>query len=146
MKEELKYIMLIDDDEDDNYFHAKAIKKNNPENVVIIQNSGIKALEYLKSGTEMAPRPSLIFLDINMPRMNGWEFLNAYNLLTREKQSEAIIIMLTTSQNLADRARANSWSFVFDYISKPLTELMMDDIIKKYFAAEGRMKRLPLIQ
>jgi CheY-like chemotaxis protein len=147
MKKELKYIMLIDDDDDDNYFHEKAIKKNNPENVVIIQNSGIKALEYLKSDNEnAAPRPNLIFLDINMPRMNGWEFLNAYNSLDKEKQSEAIIIMLTTSQNLADRSRANSWSFVFDYISKPLTEGMMDDIIKKYFTPDGSMKPVSIIQ
>ena len=136
MKKNVKHIMLIDDDEDDNYFHERAIKMNNPENVVIIENSGIKALTYLKSmRVEKLPHPDLIFLDINMPRMNGWEFLNEYNLLDKELQSEAIIIMLSTSQNLEDKAKANSWKFVYDHISKPLTADKIQNMIDKYFVS-----------
>jgi CheY-like chemotaxis protein len=137
MSKEQMFIMLIDDDADDNYFHEKAIKKHNPNSTVIIQNSAIKALDYLRSENETrSPHPDLIFLDINMPRMNGWEFLNAYNLLDTQLQSKAIVIMLTTSQNIADRSRAKSWKFVYDYISKPLTSEMMQDIINKYFTNE----------
>jgi CheY-like chemotaxis protein len=133
--------MLIDDDADDNFFHEKAIKGNDAENIVVVQNSGFKALEYLKLKDDReSPHPDLIFLDINMPRMNGWEFLDAYNLLDKKLQSDAIIIMLTTSQNLEDKARASSWSFVYDYISKPLTEDMMKEITKKYFAPDGQFK------
>lgn len=144
MNKDLKYIMLIDDDEDDNYFHEKAIKKNNPENVVIIKTSGILALEYLKSVNHGGLRPDLIFLDINMPRMNGWEFLDAYNLLDKKQQSEAIIIMLTTPQNLQEKSQAKSWGFVFDYITKPLTPDTVQEIVKKYFSHYNDVKPLPI--
>ncbi len=136
MKKNLKHIMLIDDDEDDNYFHERAIKMNNPDNIVIVENSGTKALTYLKSaGKEKSPHPDLIFLDVNMPRMNGWEFLSEYNLLDEDLQSEVVIIMLSTSQSPEDKAQANSWKFVYDYISKPLTSDMMQNIVDKYFAS-----------
>lgn len=144
MNKNLKYIMLIDDDEDDNYFHEKAIKKNNPENIVIVKTSGILALEYLEANNNTGPRPDLIFLDINMPRMNGWEFLDAYNLLDRKLQSEAIIIMLTTSQNLQEKSHAKSWSFVFDFITKPLTPDIIQEIVKKYFSQYNGVKPLPI--
>ena len=57
--------------------------------------------------------------------MNGWEFLEEYNRLDKELQSRAIIIMLTTSQNADDVAKAKTWSFVSDYITKPLTKEKM---------------------
>src|SRR5687768_7642245 len=97
MSKKLNCIMLVDDNHDDNFFHERAIKKNNLESIVITKNSGKEALEYLKSKTD--PHSDLIFLDINMPGMNGWEFLKEYNLLDKELQSGAVIIMLTTSDN-----------------------------------------------
>jgi CheY-like chemotaxis protein len=123
--------MLIDDNADDNFFHEREIKKADLENIVITKNSGMAALEYLKSKKE--PHSDLIFLDINMPGMNGWEFLQEYNKLDKELQSRAIIIMLTTSENPDDQAKAKTWSFVSDYITKPLTKKIMEDIINKYF-------------
>ena len=123
--------MLVDDNADDNFFHAREIKKTRPAPVIVTKDSGIKALEYLKSKEE--PHSDLIFLDINMPGMNGWEFLKEYNKLEKALQSRAIIIMLTTSDNPDDVAKANTNSFVSDYITKPLTKEIMKDIIEKYF-------------
>ena len=123
--------MLIDDNADDNFFHEREIKKNERAPIVITKNSGRTALEYLKLKIE--PHSDLIFLDINMPGMNGWEFLKEYNQLDKVLQSRAIIIILTTSENARDVARANTYSFVTDYITKPLTREIMGDIIKKYF-------------
>ena len=123
--------MLIDDDADDNFFHEREIKKNDLEHIIITKNLGIKALEYLKLKEE--PQADLIFLDINMPGMNGWEFLREYNQLDKVLQSRAIIIVLTTSNIARDVARANTYSFVADYITKPLTREIMGDIVKKYF-------------
>jgi CheY-like chemotaxis protein len=130
----MKYIMLVDDSPDDNFFHEREIKKANPENIVITKDSGQDALEYLQTEKVMHhPHPDLIFLDINMPGMNGWEFLQEYGRLGKELQSRALIIMLTTSENPDDEARAKSLGFISDYITKPLTKALMDDIISKYF-------------
>ena len=126
--------MLIDDDADDNFFHEREIKKNDLEHIIITKNLGIKALEYLKLKEE--PQADLIFLDINMPGMNGWEFLKEYNQLDKVLQGRAIIIMLTTSDNADDVAKANTYSFVSDYITKPLTKEIMEGINKKYFNQE----------
>lgn len=123
--------MLVDDNEDDNFFHERAIKKVSPTNIVITKNSGNDALEYLKSKQD--PRSELIFLDINMPRMNGWEFLDNYNRLDKELQCQAIIVMLTTSDNSDDLEKSKKRSIVSDYITKPLTEEKIQDIIDKYF-------------
>jgi CheY-like chemotaxis protein len=123
--------MLVDDNHHDNFFHEREIKKANASNVVITKNSGMDALEYLKSKRD--PHSDLIFLDINMPGMNGWEFLQEYNALDKELQGQAVIIMLTTSDNADDVAKAGSWSFISDYITKPLTKEVMTGISRKYF-------------
>lgn len=126
--------MLVDDNHDDNFFHEREIKKNNLETIVIAKNTGLEALEYLKSKKDITHvQPDLIFLDINMPGMNGWEFLKEYNRLDKKLQSQVIIIMLTTSDNPDDEARSKTWNFVSDYITKPLTKELMKDIIKRYF-------------
>ena len=130
--------MLVDDNDDDNFFHEREIKKTHLDTIVVTKDSGIKALEYLKTKTE--PHSDLIFLDINMPGMNGWEFLKEYNQLDKALQSRAIIIMLTTSDNPDDVAKANTNNFVSDYITKPLTKEIMEDINKKYFSQEQYSK------
>ena len=130
--------MLVDDNDDDNFFHEREIKKTQPAPVIVTKDSGMKALEYLKSNEE--PHSDLIFLDINMPGMNGWEFLKEYNKLEKALQSRAIIIMLTTSDNPDHIAKANTFNFVSDYITKPLTKKIMEDINKKYFNAEQYSK------
>ena len=123
--------MLVDDNTHDNFFHERAIKKNNSESVVITKTSGSGALEYIKS--EENPRSDIIFLDINMPGMNGWEFLKEYSQLAKNLQSRAIVIMLTTSCSATDMEKAKKWDFVADYITKPLTNDMLQEIIAKYF-------------
>ena len=134
MNTELKCILLIDDDKNDNFFHERAIKKSNLATIVLAKNSGMKALEYLKSmKDDKEPQPDLIFLDINMPGMNSWDFLKEYNLLDKELLSRIKVIMLTTSDNPDDKARAKTWNTVSDYIIKPLTKEKMDDISSRYF-------------
>ncbi|MCW3125017.1 MAG: chemotaxis protein CheY [Bacteroidetes bacterium] len=123
--------MLIDDDEDDNFYHEREILRNNADNTVLIKDSGRKALDYISSDEK--PHSDLIFLDVNMPKMNGWEFLQEYNLLDKDVQSHAIIIMLSTSDYSADIAKSKTWDFVSDFITKPLTHQKMKEIREKYF-------------
>ncbi len=126
--------MLIDDNPHDNFFHERVIKTVDAVSTIIVKETGLKALEYLKSNENAHPQPiDLIFLDINMPGMNGWEFLQQYALLDKELQKGVIIIMLTTSDNPDDRAKSKSKDFVSDFITKPLTEEAMKKIITEYF-------------
>ncbi len=130
MSYKLNCIMLVDDDEDDNFFHKKEIIDNHFAENVIIQDSAKKALEYVK--TKKDPVTDLIFLDINMPGMTGWEFLEAYKSLNVDAQKNTIIIMLSTSANPKDIEKAGTWDFVSDYVTKPLTKERLEVIIDKH--------------
>ncbi|MBV5315508.1 MAG: response regulator [Prolixibacteraceae bacterium] len=134
MKTEIMCIMLVDDNKNDNFFHEREIKKTHLETIVVPMESGAKALEYLNSMNESGNiNPILIFLDINMPGMDGWGFLDEYSKLDKVIQSGIIIVMLTTSDNTETKARAMSWSSVSDYITKPLTKEIMEDLNERYF-------------
>lgn len=134
MNKSLECIMLVDDDDDDNFFHEREIKKVDSAIILIKKNSGKEALAYLKSKKDnIGPHPDLIFLDINMPGMNGWEFLEEYYQLDKELQSHAIVIMLTNSQNPNDVTRAKTFGFVHEYMKKPLTKELLLDIMARYF-------------
>ncbi len=131
--------MLVDDNPDDNFYHEREIRKSNLADIVIvIKTSGIDALEYLKLDKSENIHPDLILLDINMPAMNGWEFVQEYNKLDKEQQSRAIIVMLTTSDNPEEKAKAKALGSVLDFITKPLTRLTMKAIHDKYFGTNGK--------
>ena len=135
MSKELKCIMLIDDNPDDNFFHEREIKKNNIAKSVVTQGSGTDALEYIV--LDKKPSPDIIFLDINMPGMNGWEFLKEYDKLEAGLKNSIIIIMLTTSDNPDDAFRAEGIGAVSDYITKPLTAEILKTVLTKYFGSSS---------
>lgn len=126
--------MLIDDNEDDNFFHERVIRNNHFTNCIIPKENAKDALAHLKSmpkdGSEQI---DIIFLDINMPGMSGWEFLEEYNKLEKELRSGIVIVMLTTSDYKQDKLKATKWDFISEYKTKPLTKEMMDSIIEKFF-------------
>ena len=77
--------------------------------------------------------PDLILLDINMPIVNGWEFMDKYQSLSAEQKAKIVVVMLTTSLNPDDRSRAESIKDIKDFVSKPLDETTLKDIIEKHF-------------
>lgn len=126
--------MLIDDSTDDNFIHSRIIKKHGAAENVIVKTSGNDALDYLKSVREPGHiHPDLIFLDINMPGMNGWEFIDEYEQLQTHQKSNMIIIMLTTSENPSDKEKAKSYNLISDFMTKPLSSEMLTDILTKYY-------------
>lgn len=134
MKEKLKCILLIDDDEATNYIHKFTIEKANCTEKVVCKQSGQLGLDYLLSKKEgKHPQPDIIFLDINMPGMNGWEFLDQYNKLDKNQQAEMVVVMLTTSIDPVDRAKAEKIGHISGFYPKPLTVEMLNDTLKKHF-------------
>ena len=135
----LNCILLIDDDEATNFIHTIIINKLLINVQVPVAINGIVGLEYLTetgkySGRDDLPMPSIILLDINMPGMNGWEFLEEYKKLPEEQKAKMMVAMLTTSLNPDDRKRAKLYKGeVIEFLNKPLTVENLREIVDSYF-------------
>ena len=106
-------ILLVDDDTDDQLFFVDAINELEPHLECEIANNGSEALDHLQ---KIPPPPSLIFLDLNMPKMNGFECLA--ELKNKEAYKEIPVIIFTTSNNPADKARSISMG-AHMFLTKP---------------------------
>ena len=132
--EKLNRVLLIDDSRADNFLHKTIIKKAEICHHIDIVLGGQEALDYL--GTKMEddyPSPDIIFLDINMPGMNGWEFLVACQQLPEEQKGKQIVVMLTTSLNPDDRKRAETMASISYFENKPLLEQKIKGIVSQFF-------------
>jgi CheY-like chemotaxis protein len=135
MKNKLNCILLVDDDEPTNFLNKMILEDVDCAQNIEVAYSGQGALEYLKTanGNGDPTSPELIFLDINMPAMNGWEFLEQYSALDKQHKANVVIVMLTTSLNPDDHERANGIADVSGFETKPLTQEKLECILKKYF-------------
>lgn len=119
--------MLIDDNKLDNFFHERVVNKQAAAKTVLAMTSGREALDYIIS--QQIPQPEIIFLDINMPGMNGWEFIELYKKIDMALQTAMIVVMLTASQDPDDKARAVTEGILSDFKNKPLTAQMLNDVL-----------------
>lgn len=134
MKKKLNCILLIDDDEATNYIHKIVINKADCAEQVVAMQSGYDALDYLtKMKDGIYPQPDVIFLDINMPAMDGWEFLEEYEKLEDGQKGHIVVVMLTTSLNPDDEKKAKSLGKVNGFKNKPLSVEMVEDVVKEHF-------------
>lgn len=132
MQKKLHSILLVDDDKDCNFFHQRLISKMDCVEKVYTVGDGQEALNFLQS-TESINKPDIIFLDLNMPHMNGWEFIDAYEKLDENIKARVVIIMLTTALNTSDIERGNGYKAITGYRNKYLDKETMKNILEEYF-------------
>lgn len=131
----LHTILLIDDDPATNFLHNLIIQKENCTANIICKQSAEEALVYLRSKVKGEyPHPELIFLDINMPGMNGWEFLNEYKNIEKIQEAGKILVMLTTSLDFSDRDKAGKIKEITQFKTKPLTSEIIRDVLTTNFS------------
>ncbi|MEQ6247494.1 response regulator [Sulfitobacter sp. HNIBRBA3233] len=117
----LSRILLIDDDEVTNLMHTRVIERSGQVAQIDVATDGLAALDILRADIAAGRMlPELIFLDINMPRMGGFEFLEEYAALGIDAEELLIIVMLSTSLLKRDHDRAEADPNVHCFTEKPL--------------------------
>jgi CheY-like chemotaxis protein len=127
----LKNVMLVDDDDTYQFLCGKIISDSGITENVIPCMSGEDALSYLKQ--KKGPVPELILLDINMPGMNGWDFLEEFKILPPELKTGLIIAMHSSSIFPEDKIKAGGYKEVADFIEKPLTTKSAKELVERIF-------------
>jgi CheY-like chemotaxis protein len=121
-------ILIIDDDPIHNMVSSKLIEKAKFSNKTDKVLSGKLELEYLSRNAKENSLPDLIFLDINMPLMDGWEFLKHYEEFRKENAVDIHILMLTSSISPEDIEKSKNHPLVFEFVTKPLSIDKLNDI------------------
>lgn len=125
----LKHVLLVDDNDIDNYINNHIVKKSQITEKITVKNSAVKALEFLEEIKENEDEfPDLVFLDISMPIINGFGFLDELIKLPLVIDQKCSIVMLTSSSDQNDIDRAMSYSVVKKFLVKPLKLEMLETL------------------
>jgi len=121
--------MLVDDNDTDNFISKRIIEITKFSNDVIVKNSGKSALDYLEEHKDSPEAiPDIIFLDINMPIVDGFVFLYEYEKFSNVVKDKCRVIILSSSDNKRDIDKIINNDFVIKFVTKPLTEKTLDEI------------------
>lgn len=131
---------MVDDDATTNFLNEELIEDLGIAEQVHVALNGQEALDYLNHTGKFKtpdnvkyPTPNIIFLDINMPLMDGFEFLEQYHQLPKSRKAEVVIVFLTTSDSHKDKLKQVDDKVVRDFIEKPLKKKDLLKIIDTYF-------------
>ena len=136
-------VLCIDDDQITLVLCDLVIKKAGFAEEVIKATNGKEGLTWFSSyfknnGSANHDAPKVIFLDLNMPVMSGWDFLEDYVMKYSDRLPDTKVVIISSTVNPEDFSRANRYELVIDFINKPLTteglqELMSNDVLSCYF-------------
>ncbi|HEX2969714.1 MAG TPA: response regulator [Bacteroidales bacterium] len=124
-------IFILDDDEISNELSRLILNMSGVENVEY-RRSGKEAIKHLDECMKFDDFPDLIFVDLNLPGMNGFEFIEFYEAHYRNYFPETGLILLTNSVMEDDKFNAKNYESVIDFWSKPLTSNNLEEIIERY--------------
>jgi CheY-like chemotaxis protein len=122
-------VMLVDDNELDNFINKKLLESENFAGNVLVHQSAQSALDELKKFENNSEKyPNIIFLDIMMPHMDGFGFLEEFGKLNDDIKKNSKIVMLSTSESFKDLNKANQSRYVYKFLNKPLNKPVLDAI------------------
>jgi CheY-like chemotaxis protein len=128
-------IAIVDDDAIFQFIAKRLIDSINAQNKTVIFSDGKDAIDFIHDNLNKVDNiADIIFLDINMPVMNGWQFLNKYIEIKSKIEKKIIIYIVTSSNNPDDFIQANSIEEVTDYIVKPITREKYTSILNSISA------------
>lgn len=125
-------VCLVDDDDIYQYMMKRELRNTQLVKEIQIFPNGEQAMQFFSSKKDHPnDLPDIIFLDLNMPIMNGWQFLDEYLLLRPRLNKEIVIVLITSSFDGKDMERAKGYDEVTDYIVKPITRDRLLTVLKE---------------
>lgn len=121
-------ILLVEDSPIDAFIHRKVIEQQGLSNNIICYPTANLALKFLEGIIDINDAPTLIFLDIRMPDLDGFDFLERFAGLPISITHKSRIIMLSSTIDESDLQKAGSNKFVLAFIPKPLTKAKLEEI------------------
>ncbi|HEX8377443.1 MAG TPA: response regulator [Pedobacter sp.] len=121
-------VLLIDDSYVDNLINRKMLEASKFADNITVIDSPLKAITHLKDSAKDGSLPEVIFLDIRMPEMDGFEFLETLNAMPEVREAQVKIYMLSSSLDPDDIKLIGNNELVAKFISKPLTEKILNEI------------------
>ncbi len=131
----LPAVLLVDDDQTTNYLNHLLLTKLGVAEHILVARDGREALDLLAARCTPAADqcPRLLLLDVNMPGMNGLQFLESYRQLPLPTEPAPVVVMLTTSLHPRDVQRVQQLGTVAGFVSKPLTAAKVHAILAEHF-------------
>jgi len=129
---DIRSVLLVDDDDISNFVARDVVEESGLVNDIEVTINGKLALELICKPAFNDKKPLLIFLDINMPVMDGFEFLEEFEKLTEEQKEGIYIVMLTSSTDENDIVRSRFFP-ISGYIAKPLTVDKLEEVVQKVY-------------
>jgi CheY-like chemotaxis protein len=135
MREKIQCVLLVDDDDICNFLNKKVLNNAAITQNIQVAETAKEALRLLEHPCiENCKNPELIFLDLNMPGLTGWDFIEEYKKIKEKYSKDCVIVVLTTSDNPDDKKKAKEIAEIAEFRNKPLTYEMIREIVDKYFA------------
>lgn len=129
----IKELLLIDDDYPTNYLHEIILKETGLIENIHAKTSVDEAIVFIKEKYEEGCSPELIFIDINLPAKNGFNFIEEFDELNEDLKSKSKVVMFSTSENPKDLEKSKSYDTIQQMLLKPLNEEIILSLVQKFF-------------